>query len=60
MTGLADVTSEYVMYSPSERLEEGEHIVTIEIRDASGRKLKDVSWLFYTLNGRETSAAERV
>ncbi len=62
VTGLADVTSDYVMYSPTERLEEGEHIVTIEIRDASGRKLKDVTWLFYTLNGQSAAAtaAERV
>ena len=62
VTGLADVTNDYVMYSPTEKLEEGEHIVTIEIRDASGRKLKDVSWLFYTLNGQRSAAAtaERV
>lgn len=60
VTGLAEVTSDYVMYSPTEKLEEGEHIVTIEIRDASGRKLKDVSWLFYTLNGRAAAADERV
>jgi hypothetical protein len=53
VTGLADVTESYVMYSPRERFEEGEHIVTIEISDRSGRKLKDVSWLFHTLNGRE-------
>lgn len=52
VTGLAEVTESYVMYSPAERLAEGEHIVTIEIRDGAGRKLKDVSWLFYTLNGR--------
>jgi hypothetical protein len=60
VTGLADISSDYVMYSPPEGLEEGEHIVTIEIRDASGRKLKDASWLFYTLNGRRPVAAERV
>lgn len=60
VTGLAEVTNDYVMYSPTEKLEEGEHIVTIEIRDASGRKVKDVSWLFYTLNGRSTAADERV
>jgi hypothetical protein len=51
VTGLAEITESYVMYSPSERFEEGEHIVTIEITDGSGRRLKDVSWLFYTLNG---------
>lgn len=56
VTGLADITNDYVMYSPAESLEEGEHIVTIEIRDAHGRKLKDVSWLFYTLNGRGRAA----
>ena len=55
VTGLAEVTESYVMYSPPERFEEGEHIVTIEITDGSGLKLKDVSWLFYTLNGREAS-----
>jgi len=55
VTGLAEVTESYVMYSPVERLEEGEHIVTIEITDGSGLKLKDASWLFYTLNGREPS-----
>lgn len=55
VTGLAEVTESYVMYSPPERFEEGEHIVTIEITDRSGLKLKDVSWLFYTLNGREPS-----
>ncbi len=60
VTGLADVGEDYVMYSPHERFEEGEHIVTIEIHDGSGRKLKDVSWLFYTLNGRRHDAAERI
>lgn len=55
VTGLAEVTESYVMYSPSERFEEGEHIVTIEITDGSGRRLKDVSWLFYTLDGREAA-----
>ncbi|MFH1501827.1 MAG: hypothetical protein ABIG03_02140 [Candidatus Eisenbacteria bacterium] len=54
VTGIAEVTESYVMYSPSERFEEGEHIVTIEITDSSGRRLKDVSWLFYTLNGEES------
>jgi len=53
VTGLADVTESYVMYSPGERFDEGEHIVTIEITDRAGHKVKDVSWLFYTLNGRE-------
>jgi hypothetical protein len=53
VTGLAEVTESYVMYSPAERLEEGEHIVTIEITDATGHKLKDASWLFHTLNGRK-------
>lgn len=57
VTGLAEVTESYVMYSPTGRFEEGEHLVTIEIRDRSGRKLKDVSWLFYTLNGRREPAA---
>jgi hypothetical protein len=53
VTGLAEVTESYVMYSPGERFEEGEHIVTIEITDRAGHKIKDLSWLFYTLNGRE-------
>jgi hypothetical protein len=57
VTGLAEVTDSYVMYSPAERFAEGEHLVTIEIRDGTGRKLKDVSWLFYTLNGRPEPAA---
>jgi hypothetical protein len=60
VTGLAEVTGSYVMYSPAEKLEEGEHIITIEIQDDSGRKLRDVSWLFYTLNGEHRSVGERV
>lgn len=52
VTGLAEVTGSYVMYSPPERFEEGEHIVTIEITDGSGGKISNVSWLFHTLNGR--------
>lgn len=55
VTGLAEVTESYVMYSPADRLEEGEHIVTIEISDGAGHRLKDVSWLFHTLNGRASS-----
>ena len=58
VTGLAEVTESYVMYSPGERFEEGEHIVTIEIRDGSGRKLTDMTWLFHTLNGRRTHPPE--
>ncbi len=53
VTGLADVTDEYVMYSPGRPFEEGEHIVTIEVRDGTGRTLRNISWLFYTLNGEE-------
>lgn len=60
VTGLAEVTESYVMYSPREKLEEGEHIVTIEIRDASGATLKDMSWLFYALNGGRASSDDRV
>ena len=60
VTGLADVTGSYVMYSPTQKFEEGEHIITIEIRDGSGRKLRDVSWLFYTLNGERRSLDEQV
>ncbi len=60
VTGLAEVTDDYVMYSPGGRFEEGEHIVTIEIRDGSGKTLKDFSWLFYTLNGRKSAADERI
>jgi hypothetical protein len=60
VTGLAEVTGSYVMYSPAEKLEEGEHIITIEIQDGSGRMLRDVSWLFYTLNGEHSSQDERV
>ncbi len=48
------------MYSPAEKFEEGEHIITIEIQDGSGRKLRDVSWLFYTLNGERRSLDEQV
>lgn len=51
VTGLAEITESYVMYSPAERLEEGEHIITIEIRDSSGSSVKDVTWLFHALNG---------
>jgi hypothetical protein len=60
VTGLAEVTGSYVMYSPSEDFEEGEHIITIEIRDGSGMKIRDASWLFYTLNGDERALNERV
>jgi hypothetical protein len=59
VTALAEVTAEYVAYSPSERFAEGEHVITIEIRDRSGRKLRDATWLFYTLDGR-TADDERV
>ena len=51
VTGLAEVTGTYVIYSPTEELEEGEHIITIEIRDVAGRSVSDASWLFYALNG---------
>ena len=60
VTGLAEVTGSYVMYSPAEKFEEGEHIITIEIQDGSGRKLRDVSWLFYTLNGEPRASDEQV
>ena len=60
VTGLAEVTGSYVMYSPTEKFEEGEHIITIEIQDGSGRKLRDVSWLFYTLNGDRRPLDEKV
>ena len=59
VTALAEVTAEYVAYSPGGRFAEGEHIITIEIRDRSGRKIRDATWLFYTLDGR-TAADERV
>ena len=52
VTDLAEVTASYVTYSPGERFEEGEHIITIEIRDRSGTKIKDATWLFYTLDGK--------
>ena len=60
VTGLAEVTGSYVMYSPTESFEEGEHIITIEIRDGSGMKLRDASWLFYTLNGEGRTLDDRV
>ena len=60
VTGLAEVTGSYVMYSPEEKFEEGEHIITIEIQDGTGRKLRDVSWLFYTLNGEPRASDEQV
>ena len=60
VTGLAEVTGSYVMYSPTESFEEGEHIITIEIRDGSGRKIRDTSWLFYTLNGEGRTLDDRV
>jgi hypothetical protein len=60
VTGLAEVTESYVMYSPHEKLAEGEHIVTIEIRDAGGATLKDLSWLFYAMNGQRASMDDRI
>lgn len=60
VTGLAEVTGSYVMYSPSEKFEEGEHIITIEIQDGSGNRLRDVSWLFYTLNGEQQSLGDAI
>ncbi|MBD3348044.1 MAG: hypothetical protein GF400_02465 [Candidatus Eisenbacteria bacterium] len=60
VTGLAEVTGDYVMYSPPDRFREGEHIVTIEITDSSGKRVRDVSWLFYTLNGGREPAAESI
>jgi len=59
VTGLAEVTESYVMYSPAERFQEGEHIVTIEITDGSGGRISNVSWLFHTLNGRYPTYDER-
>ncbi len=59
VTDLAEVTASYVTYSPGARFEEGEHIITIEIRDRSGTKIRDVTWLFYTLDGR-SAPDERV
>lgn len=60
VTGLAEVTGSYVMYSPTESFEEGEHIITIEIHDGAGRKIRDASWLFYTLNGEGRALDDRV
>jgi len=60
VTGLAEITEGYVMYSPPERFAEGEHIVTIEIGDGSGRNMRDVSWLFYTLNGQHAEPDESI
>ena len=60
VTSLADVTDSYVMYSPTDRFDEGEHIITIEISDGSGQTLRNVSWLFYALNHAGTSLEERV
>lgn len=59
VTDLAEVTADYVTYSPGERFAEGEHIITIEIRDRSGMKIKDATWLFYTLDGK-SAPDERV
>jgi len=60
VTSLADITDSYVMYSPTARFDEGEHIITIEISDGSGQTLRNVSWLFYALNGKRTSPEQRV
>jgi len=60
VTSLADITDSYVMYSPTDRFDEGEHIITIEISDGSGRTLRNVSWLFYALNDGRASLDERV
>jgi len=51
VTGLAEVTADYVMYTPGERFAEGEHVITIEIRDRAGNKIRDITWLFYTVDG---------
>jgi len=60
VTSLADITDSYVMYSPAMRFDEGEHIITIEISDGSGQTLRNVSWLFYALNGKRTTLEQRV
>jgi hypothetical protein len=60
VTSLADITDSYVMYSPTDSFDEGEHIITIEISDGSGRALRHVSWLFYALNGKRAAVDERV
>ncbi len=60
VTSLADITDSYVMYSPTDRFAEGEHIITIEISDGSGQTLRNISWLFYALNGGRASLDERV
>ncbi len=60
VTGLAEVAGSYVMYSPAEKLAEGEHIVSIQVRDASGAVLRDISWLFNAVNGTSTRPDERV
>jgi len=52
VTGLAEITADYVSYSPAGRFAEGEHIITIEIRDSAGARIKDYTWLFYTLDGK--------
>lgn len=59
VTDLAEVTASYVMYSPGERFKEGEHIITIEIRDSSGMKIKDTTWLFYALDS-QSAPDERI
>jgi hypothetical protein len=60
VTNVSEVTDSYVMYTPGEGLDEGEHIVTIEIRDSTGRKLKDYSWLFYAMNGGRAEPERRI
>ncbi len=60
VTGLAEVTESYIMYSPCGTLDEGEHIVSIQIRDTSGVVLRDVSWLFNTMDGSRKRPDERV
>jgi hypothetical protein len=53
VTSLAEVTESYVLYSPRTPLPEGRHLVTVEIRDATGRRTQEISWIFHAVNGRE-------
>lgn len=51
VTSLAEVTESYVFYSPQSPLPEGQHLVTVEIRDATGQRAQEISWIFHAVNG---------
>lgn len=55
VTGVADITREFVIYAPEEPLGAGPHLVTIEFSTATERIER--SWIFYAMNGDEAHGA---